>query len=415
MSSQRNVIRFLTLCAATVALGALHLEGSAQEKPAKAPPPPQVSKAARKPLVAAQKAATEQKWAECVSNAEVANALPEKSPYDLYAINDILGFCRIRLNDNAGALAAFEFTANSDFSDPARKTQLSRLVLQLSYNAKQYPKAIEYGNRLIASGAGDDNIRLFVAQSHYLQNDFKATREFMETWVRELETEGKAPSDLGIQLYFSSCVRLEDDPCQLDALELQAAHAPKEQTWPNLILILFRGTPEANTLDVFRIARESGALRRGEEYTEMAQLALEKGLPGEAQSILEQGEAANVFTTPAVKDLSKRLLASAKTQATADRPVLVKQERESATNKNGQVDVRIGQAFTSYGQYVEAITAIQRGLAKGNVRNIPDAQLSLGIAQLRAGDKVAAAATFKIVEGDAFMKRLARLWGLRAR
>lgn len=415
MSSLRNVVRVLTVCAATVALGALSLASIAQEKPAKAPPPPQVSKAVRKPLVAAQKAATEQKWAECVSSADVANAVPDKSPYDLYAINDILGFCKIRLNDNAGALAAFEFTANSEFSDLARRTQLSKLILQLSYNAKQYAKAVDYGNRLISAGQADDNIRLFVAQSLYLQNDFKSTRGFMETWIRQLETEGKAPSDLGIQLYFSSCVRLEDDPCSLNALELQAAHAPKDQTWPNLILILFRGTPEANTLDVFRIARESGALRRGEEYTEMAQLALEKGLPGEAQSVLEQGEAANVFTTPSVKDLSKRLLASAKTQAAADRPVLAKQEKESASNKNGQVDVRIGQAFTSYGQYAEAIVAIQRGLAKGNVRNVPDARLSLGIAQLRAGDKAAAASTFKTVEGDEFMKRLARLWGLRAR
>lgn len=415
MSSLRTAARFATLCAVIFSLGSLPIDSIAQDKNAKAPPPPQLGKLVRKPLVAAQKAASEQKWAECISNGEAANAVPEKTAYDLFVINDILGFCKIRSNDQTGALAAFEFVANSEFADAARKALLNKAVLQLAYNAKQYPKAIDYGTRLIGAGGAEENTYLLVAQSHYLQNDFKSTRAFAETWIRQLEGEGRVPADLAIQLFLSSCIRLEDNACSLSALELQAAHHPKEQTWPSLILILFRDTPEANTLDVFRLARETGALRRGEEYTEMSQLAIEKGLPGEAQSVLEQGEAANVFTTPALKELSKRLLASAKTQATADRPVLAKQEKESATNKNGQVDVRIGQAFTSYGQYAQAITAIERGLAKGNVRNVPEARLSLGIAQLRAGNKTAAAEAFKSVDGDEFMKRLARLWGLRAR
>lgn len=415
MSSRFAVVRLAAWFAMIGVLGSLSIEGVAQDKAAKAPPPPQIGKAVRKPLVAAQKAATEQKWAECISNAEVANAVPEKSPYDLFVINDILGFCKIRSNDPVGALAAFEFVANSEFSDAARKALLNKAVLQLSYNDKQYPKAIEYGKRLIAAGGAEDNTYLLVAQSHYVQNQFKESQAFTEAWIGELVSAGKAPPELGIQLFLSSCIRLEDDPCSLRALEVQATHHPKAETWPNLILILFRSAPEANTLDLFRLAREAKALRRGEEYTEMAQLSIEKGLPGEAQAVLEQGETAGVFNTTALKELSRRLLSSAKTQAVADRPVLAKQEKESATNKNGQVDVRIGQAFTSYGQYAEAITAIQRGLAKGNVRNVPDARLSLGIAQLRAGNKEAAAATFKSVEGDEFMRRLARLWGVLAR
>lgn len=414
MPMLRTVARVAALCVLIASVGGMPFDSIAQDKAAKAPPP-QLGKGVRKSLQAAQKAASEQKWAECISNGETANAVAEKSAYDLFVINDILGFCKIRSNDQPGALVAFEFVANSEFADATRKALLNKAVLQLAYNAKQYPKAVDYGTRLISAGGAEENTYLLVAQSHYLQNDFKASRAFTEAWIRQLQGEGKTPPDLGIQLFLSSCIRLEDDACSLNALEVQATHHPKDQTWPNLVLILFRSTPEANTLDVFRLSRETGALRRGEEYTEMAQLAIEKGLPGEAQAVLEQGEAANVFATPALKELSKRLLASAKTQATADRPVLAKQEKESATGKNGQVDVRIGQAFTSYGQYTEAITAIERGLARGNVRNVPEARLSLGIAQLRAGNKAAAAATFKSVEGDEFMKRLARLWGLRAR
>ena len=122
----------------------------AQGKPSsKAAPGPQISKNVRKALVAAQKAATEQKWPECISNANDANAVADKTPYDFFVINDILGFCKIRVNDMDGAMAAFEVVANSEFSDAARREQLTKAVMQLAYNAKQYPKAIDYGMRLV--------------------------------------------------------------------------------------------------------------------------------------------------------------------------------------------------------------------------------------------------------------------------
>ena len=77
--------------------------------------------------------------------------------------------------------------------------------------------------------------------------------------------------------------------------------------------------------------------------------------------------------------------------------------------------MRIGQAFLSYGEPGKAIEAIERGLAKGDVRNVPDAQLSLGIAQLRAGNQEAAVQAFDAVSGNATLEVLARLWKTAAR
>ncbi|MFZ9708827.1 MAG: tetratricopeptide repeat protein [Steroidobacteraceae bacterium] len=410
--------RSASFWAATVILAVLGAGAVAQaqgKQEGKAPPAPQVSKGVRKALVAAQKAATEQKWAECISNANDASAVADKTSYDVFLINDILRFCKLRVNDLEGAMTALEVVANSEFTDPPRRAQFTTAVMELAYKTKQYPKAIDYGMRIVSSGGADTNTYLLVASAHYLQNNFQQARAFIEEWVTRLESEAKSPPEVALQLWKNSCIQIADNDCTLVALEAQAKYHPKEETWPNICASLLRRAPDTMTLDVFRLARETGALRRAEEYTEMAQLALERGLPGEAQSVLEQGVAAGLFTSPSAAELSKRLLASAKTQATADRPVLARQERESATNKNGQVDVRIGQAFMSYGQYAEAIKAIERGLGKGNVRNVPDARLSLGIAQLRAGQKDVAAATFKTVEGDELMRRIARLWGLRAR
>jgi tetratricopeptide (TPR) repeat protein len=146
----------------------------------------------------------------------------------------------------------------------------------------------------------------------------------------------------------------------------------------------------------------------------MAQIALDKGFPGEAQSALESAIAKKSFADPKTLETANRMLATAKAQSATDKASLGKTAQAAAANKNGQVDVRMGQAFLSYGQYAEAIAAIQRGIGKGNVRNPAEAQLALGQAQLKAGNAAEAVKSFQAVKGDATMERLGKLWAIHA-
>ena len=117
------------------------------------------------------------------------------------------------------------------------------------------------------------------------------------------------------------------------------------------------------------------------------------------------------------KSAAQAILATAKTQAAGDRATLAKQEKDIAAAKTGDPDVKLGLAYLSYGQFPQAVAAIQRGIAKGGLKRVTDAeaQLALGVAQLRAGDKSAASSTFAAVKGDETQLRLARLWALRAK
>ena len=56
-----------------------------------------------------------------------------------------------------------------------------------------------------------------------------------------------------------------------------------------------------------------------------------------------------------------------------------------------------------------------KAVTKGGLRNTPDVQLLLGIAQLKGGHKDDAVKTFKTVKGDPTLERLANLWTLHAR
>jgi hypothetical protein len=209
---------------------------------------------------------------------------------------------------------------------------------------------------------------------------------------------------------------MKDDGCTLRAVEKQVTYAPSAEAWGNLYLLAMRSSPPEQNLNVMRFANEVGALQDGEDVSEYASLALEKGFPGEAQSVMESAIAAGKFggpgkTTPGAANL----LQTAKSAAAPDRASLPKQAKDAAAAKTGLAEVRLGQAYLSYGQPAEAVAAIERGIAKGGVKDLADANLSLGIARLKNGDKAGAAAAFDAVQSTPFLKRLAGYWKLRTK
>jgi tetratricopeptide (TPR) repeat protein len=176
-----------------------------------------------------------------------------------------------------------------------------------------------------------------------------------------------------------------------------------------------QGQTEKSLLHVYRLASEVDVLKRPDDYTEYAQLAIEAGSPGEAVNILEKGMQKNVFTDARSLDKNKRLLESAQKQAASDKAGLDKIASDAASAKTGDKDVSVGLAYIGYKEYAKAVAALERGLAKPGVQNEAEARLLLGIAQLGAGKKDEAQKSFKSVKGDAKLEHLANLWSLHAR
>jgi tetratricopeptide (TPR) repeat protein len=166
--------------------------------------------------------------------------------------------------------------------------------------------------------------------------------------------------------------------------------------------------------NTFRLAADVDALKRGEDYTEMAQLAIEQGSPGEAVSVLEKGFEKNIFADQREKDKNQRLLDLAKKSAATDQAALTKLATETGAAKTGGADVGLGKGYLSYGEYDKAAAAIQRGITKGGLNDKSEATLLLGISQLKGGNKNDAVKTFNTIKADEKYGRLASLWAIHA-
>lgn len=371
-----------------------------------------VSKGVAKTLAAAQTASKSRRWGECLAKLRDAEGSGGLSAYDSFVINELRGYCALSSGDSGTAIRAYETNLGSQYA--SNKGARTKALMQLHYNSRNYPKAIEYGRQAQKGGFADGDVNTLLAQSFYQQGDFKQTRAFTADLISQAERRGQPPKQNYLQLNLNACIKLKDTACETAGFEKLVTYYPNPEGWASLMQSLLKGGPDVTLLNSFRLATEVGAMRRGEDYTEMAQLALERGLPGEAQSVMETAFARKVFTDQRDIDRNMRLLNSAKSKVPADKAGLAAADRAAAAAASADDDLRVAQSFMSYGQNAQAVAAAQRAVKKGNGKTPGEANLVLGLAQFKSGDKAGAVKSFKAVKGDPSLERVAKLWSLRA-
>jgi tetratricopeptide (TPR) repeat protein len=402
---------------AAAALAAGGLLASAAVLPADTPSKPTNSAKLAKPLKAAHDDLDAKKYPEAITKLKEADGIAGKTPYDQHMINEMLAFAYIRTNDYADAAKAMESELEDGFTPANEQQQKIRALAALNYQLKNYDKAIDFGQRALKGGFGEEETKKIVGQAYYLKGDWKGTLKFEEGLVDAAIKAGSNPNNEALQLVLSACVKMEDTACQTKALEKLVAYYPKPDYWANLLLGLLKETAnsDANTLQVYRLMSEVDVLKSADDYVEMANLAMDAGSPGEAQRALQRGFDKNVFSDQRSKEKAQRLLEKAKQKSAADQPTLDKTVKDADAAPTGSKNAAMGLAYFSYGQYDKAVDELTKAVTKGGLRNAPDTQLLLGIAQLKAGHKDDGVKSFKAVKGDPVLERLATLWAIHAR
>lgn len=378
-----------------------------------------VSREIGKNLQKAQQDEGKGKYKDAIDELKQADMYSKKTPWDQHIINELYIYAYVKTHDYEDALKPLEATIDDGFTDPAQVKNRIRDLGVIHYQLKNYDKAVQYGERAIKGGFAEPNTYTIVSQSYYLKGDYKDTIRFTNDYIDQQVKSGGMPKETELEIVLDSCLKLNDNACETRALERLVTFYPKPEYWQNLVDTLYQSKQaennDADMLNIYRLANEVGAIKRAQDYTEMAQLALEQGSPGEAQQVLEKAFAQNAFPDPKARERNQRLLDKAKKEAATDQASLGKLEEDAAASATGEKQVAVGVAYLSYQQYDKAVNSLQQGIMKGGLKNPEQAQLLLGIAQLKAGQRDAAVKTFHGVKGDdPVLERLANLWSVHA-
>lgn len=400
-----------------VALGAVPMLHSpvaqAQQATAKA----KVSKAVGEPLKAAQAAMGKKQFDVAMAEIKKAQAVEKKTPAEEYQIDEFLAYAYGQQKKFGEAASVYERMINSGQMDPAAVDEKTKLVAQLFFQAKEYKKAIEWTKKWLDKHPGNEEMTAQLAYSQFLIEDFKSAGATIGPLLNSIEKGGRTPKEEYINLMLSANFNQDNRDGIAEALKKMVRYYPKPRYWENLIDIYRRkNSSERVTLGFYRLMNEVGILKDKGDYMEMAQLGIEAGVPGESQQIVEAGIANGTLKSTDKTEQGRydRLLAAAKKQAATDKASLSQQQKDAEKASSGQADVGVGQAFMSYGQLDEAIAALERGIKKGGVTDADEAQMSLGIAYFKKGQKDQARQAFKAIKGESKWSDLADLWVLHS-
>jgi tetratricopeptide (TPR) repeat protein len=378
---------------------------------------PTVSKANAKTLAAAVEAQKAKRCPEAISKSREALALGEKSTYDSYVAYSIMAYCYQITNNKPELFAALKGKLDTGIPQGTEENQVLKNMYGTAFEMKEYAQAEELGKRLIRSGSAGGDAYDQVAVAMVAQGKQAEAIKFLSDNVAEAEKRGQKPSEATLLRLRDLQEKSGNTAGASQTVEKLVVNYPKPDYWRLLTHSLARD-PKLNDnqkMHIYRLRVATGTLKLCQDYTEMADFAVNSGLAGEGQTVIDQGLAAKACTVPADQARLQRLRDSAGRVAGEERARLTKLEAEARAAKTGEPDVAVGSSLFGFGEYPKAAEWLSRGVNKGGLKNVADAQLALGIAYLRAGNKAEAIKTFNSIKAtDPSSQRIVRLWTLYA-
>lgn len=360
-----------------------------------------------KPLRAAQEAIAAKNYPEAFAQLDAAAAMEPKTAYDSFMIDELRWFAQVQTKDYAGAVDSLTRAVNAGFVPAADLPRRYKALTQLNYELKAYPKAVEWGKKSLELEPGSKEVALLVAHSLYLQKDFTGARTLIDSFL----TSGTKPDEQLLLIYVRSSAELNDRAGTMRGLEMLVRNYPATKYWEDLLNNqLYETKADRDLRALYRLMVDTNTLNKADEFSEMATTLLSGGFPTEAKGVLEKGIGASAFSgeslTRAQADLTR-----ARAGADADRKDLPGADQALAAAKTGNEMVATGKLLFNVGQYDKAADAFRKGLAKGGVADVDDANALLGIALARSGKGAEAVAAFNSIR-DPKLGEIGKLWKL---
>ena len=222
---------------------------------------------------------------------------------------------------------------------PEQVDDRTKAVAQMYFQEKDYKKAAKWTKKWLAKHPGDEDMSVLLAQSQYLLEDYKGAASTMGGVLASDEKAGRTPKENHIQILLSSQFKLDNKDGMVDALRKMVRYYPQPQYWANLTEIYRRKqTSDRVTLGFYRLMSEVGVLKDKGDFVEMSQLAIEAGVPGEAEQTMQKGIETGVLKSDDKTEQGRyqRLLDASKKQSAADRASLPQQAKDAERRRRAR-------------------------------------------------------------------------------
>ena len=349
---------------------------------------------------------------EALAKVREADAASNKSPAEQLTIERMRGAAAQRAGDHATTIQAFEAVFASGKLSQAEQAQVAESLAYAYAQTNNVPKAQAWIARAQQAGGNSAQLKQLQAWLQSQSGDYAAIARDAAAAVSSAEQAGQRPAEADL-LRLADAQQRGQLPGYDATLQKLLAHYPKKDYWAAVLARLPRksGFADRYALDVMRLKLASGTLGSTDDFMEMAQLALQAGVPAEAKKVVERGFASGALGSGPEAARHQRLRDLVLKQDAETGAGIAARAAEAAKARDGNALVQAGLVYVSMGETDRGIALIEQGIAKGGLKRPEDAKLRLGLAQLQSAQaKPKAAQTLRSVQGNDGSADIARLW-----
>jgi tetratricopeptide (TPR) repeat protein len=394
----------VSLALGTVAVAALPFVAEAQQK--KLDVRPEV----RKKVVAAQEAANKGNFGETIRLLKDAKSSGPLKSDEEYAVNELLIYAANSAQDYRLLAQTIEERLSS--GRVGDRLQKLNLLANTYYTLNDLPKAEEATQRLIQArgSASADDLQL-LGTIQFQRKNYRAAAPTLSRAADAAARAGKSAKTQGqlLEMLNAAYFNIGDNAARIATLNRLFAVTPKSDVFGQLVTAYTKSTggDRVAMLNLYRLGAAKGVLSK-DHWPKFVDAALDLSSPGEAATALDKGMASGGIKKD---DRNLRMAGEAKKQTEALKASLPQREREARALATGEADVKLAVSYFSVGDYAKAVEAAKRGIGKGKVKSLDDANFVLGIASLKLKKSADAKAAFSAAgEANPKVKDVADLW-----
>lgn len=314
---------------------------------------------------------------EALKILEALRRKDDLTDYERQNVLNYVGFVHYNLENIPAAIAVYEEMIRIPTIEPQIKKQTLYTLAQLSTMQENYRKALTLLDEwfVLETNPAPEPYILY-AQNLYQENRISEMVKPIETAMEVARKRGTEIKEDWYVLLNFAYFNQENYAKVRDIQKILLVNWPKKRYWFSLAGAYTELGEDQNLLAAYDAAHTQGMLEKEAELVTMAQLYMQYEVPYKAGSLLDKEMKGGRVEKNAK---NYRLLSQAWTLAMEDEKSIPALQQAARLSDDGELNLRLGNAYLHLGQYDECITAIREGIRKGGIKSPDNAQISLGM------------------------------------
>jgi tetratricopeptide (TPR) repeat protein len=336
------------------------------------------------------------------------NRSDKLTEYEKSNVLNYIGFVHYNMGNTTAAIATYQEMLRIPSLEEQIRKQTIYTLSQLTTMEENFSEAIRLLEQWFALELNPaPEPYILYAQNLYQVNRFSDMIKPIETAMdiaRQRETPVK--EDWYVLLNFAY-FQQEDYRKVRDIQKILLVNWPKKRYWFSLAGAYTELGEENNLFASYDAAHTQGLLERESELVTMAQLYMQNDVPYKAAMLLDAEMKAGRVSRNAK---NYRLLSQAWSLAQEDEKSIPALKEAARLSDEGELNLRLGNAYLNLSRYAECVSAIQAGLRKGGIKSPDNAQISLGMCLYNQHKYNAAINAFREARKTARSRRISNQW-----